>query len=431
MQVSLETTGELQRRMRVEVPADQVEREVATRLRSLAQRVRLDGFRPGKVPLKVVERKYGGRVREEVVDEVVQKSLDDALRQENLRPAGGPRIESRQLTPGASLQFTATFEIYPEVVLAPLDDVELERPVADVTDQDVDQLLKVLQRQRQAWEPVERAARRGDRLVIDYHGTVEGGDFPGGSAQHIPVELGEGRLHEGFEEHLTGLQPGATASFDVTYPEDYPKPEVAGKAVHYEVNVRTVSEPRVPELDEAFAHDFGIQEGGMDALRSEVRANMGRELNRAIRARVKDQVMDALLARHAVKVPDALVEEEVVRLQKQLADTASGAGRVAGSPDELRPAAERRVALGLILSELVRAHGIAVDPTRVRASVEEIAASYENPEEVVKWYYGNNDLLSGVESMVLEDQVVEWVSERVRVKDAASTFDALTKRAGR
>ncbi len=426
MQVSIETTGELQRRLTVEVPAEQVEREVTTRLHTLAQRVRIDGFRPGKVPLKVVVQRYGSKVRDEVTDEVVQRSLGDALRQENLRPAGGPRIESREVVPGASLRFTVVLEIFPDVQLASLDDLTLERPTAQVTDQDVDELLETLRRQRRSWEPVQRAACDGDRLVIDYQGTMDGAPLPGGSAESVSAELGSGRLLDTFEEQLRGLKAGDRAAFDVSYPAEHPKAEVAGKTVHYTVLVHSVSESHLPALDEDFARGFEVSEGGVGALRTEVQANMERELAQAIRGRLKDQVMSALLARNPVTVPDALMREEVERLQAQVAKSGAPAKSTPGSED-LESTARRRVGLGLIIAELVRVNGIAVDPVRVRTAVEEIAASYENPDEVVQWYYGDRDLLSGVESMVLEDQVVDWVAERAGVQEVPSTFRELTR----
>ncbi len=428
MQVSIETTGELQRRLTVEVPAEQVEQEVATRLRTLAQRVRIDGFRPGKVPFKMVAQRYGSKVRNEVTDEVVQRSLGDALRQENLRPAGGPRIESREVTPGASLRFTVVLEIFPDVQLASLDGLTLERPVAQVTDQDVDELLETLRRQRRSWEPVQRAACNGDRLVIDYQGTMDGAPLPGGSAESVSVELGSGHLLDAFEERLQGLKPGDRAAFDVSYPAEHPKAEVAGKTVHYTVLVHSVSESHLPALDEDFARSFEVSEGGVDALRTEVRANMERELAWAIRGRLKDQVMGALLARNPVTVPDALMREEVERLQAQVAESGVPAKGTPG-PADLESAARRRVSLGLIIAELVRVNRIAVDPARVRTAVEGIAASYENSDEVIRRYYGDRALLSGVESMVLEDQVVDWVAERAGVQEVPSAFRELTRSA--
>ena len=425
MQVSIETTGELQRRLTVEVPTEQVEREVATRLRTLAQRVRIDGFRPGKVPLKVVAQRYGSKVRDEVTDEVVQRSLGDALRQENLRPASA-RIESREVILGASLRFTVVLEIFPEVQLASLDDLTLECPVAQVTDQDVDELLETLRRQRRSWEPVQRAACDGDRLVIDYQGTVDGAPLPGGSAESVSAELGSGHLLDAFEEQLRGLKPGDRAAFDVSYPAEHPKAEVAGKTVHYTVMVHSVSESHLPTLDEDFACGFEVSEGGVNALRTEVRANMERELARAMHGRLKNQVMDALLARNPVTVPDALMREEVERLQAQVAESGAPAKGTPGSED-LESAARRRVGLGLIIAELVRVNRIAVDPVRVRTAVEGIAASYENPDEVVQWYYSDRDLLSGVESMVLEDQVVDWVAERAGVQEVPSGFRELIR----
>ncbi len=427
MQVEVTEKG-LERRLKVEVPAEQVEEEVRSRLQSLARQVRIDGFRPGKVPLKVVERRYGPSVRREVRDALIQSTFTRALAEHRLRPAGTASFELEgEPAPGAALRYTATFEVYPEFEARLPEGAELERPRAEVTEEDVDRMIEKLRRQRAEWVAVDREARPGDRVVIDFVGTVDGQPFPGNEGKDYAVELGGGAVVKGFDQALLGVRAGEEREFDVDFPEDYRVPQLAGKRVHFKVRAKEVREARLPELDEAFLEAFGVREGGVEALRREVRASMERELEQAIRERVKQAVMDALLAANPeVELPGTLVAREVEVLKRQL-----GAGPAPGSEEELQrrweerleAQARRRVALGLIVAELVRQLALRADPSQVRARVEAVAASYEQPEEVIRWYYSDRERLVEVETSLLEDQVVEKALEVAQVRERPMSFD--------
>jgi len=424
MQVSVENTGGLERRMTVLVPAEQIDREVDSRLQSMRATVRLDGFRPGKVPLGVIEKKYGARVREEVTQQIIHSTLQDALARESLRPAAEPRIDPVESRPGQPLEYVATFEVFPELT-ATLDyGFRVVRPVVNIRDEDVDAMLEKLRRQRATWTTVDRAARNDDQIVIDFEGTVGGNSFAGGSAKKMPLVLGSKTMVPGFEEQLVGAVSGESRTLQVTFPADYPSREIAGKEVGFNVDVHSVSEPVLPELDDAFARAFGVAEKGMRGLREEVSANMQRELKQLVRSNLKDQVFSGLLERNPVEVPRSLVSDEAARLKEQ--QTAESTNDSALERD-----AERRVKLGVLVTAIVRQNRIQVDPDRVRETVESIAASYEKPEEVVQWYYGNQEMLGGVQSAVMEDQVVEWVLEHsgAQVDDETATFDRLVESA--
>jgi trigger factor len=424
MQVSVENTGGLGRRMTVQVPAEQIDREVDSRLQSMRATVRLDGFRPGKVPLGVIEKKYGARVRQEVMQQVIHSTLQDALARESLRPAAEPRIDPVESLPGQPLEYVATFEVFPELT-APLDyGFRVARPVVNIRDEDVDAMLEKLRRQRATWTTVDRAARNDDQIVIDFEGTVGGNAFAGGKARKMPLVLGSNTMVPGFEEQLVGAVPGETRTLQVTFPADYSSREIAGKEVEFRVDVHSVSEPELPELDDAFARAFGVAEKGMEGLRHEVSANMQRELTQLVRSNLKDQVFSGLLERNPVEVPRSLVSDEAARLKaQQMAESTNDSA--------LERNAERRVKLGVLVTAIVRQNRIQVDPDRVRETVESIAASYEKPEEVVQWYYGNQEMLGGVQSAVMEDQVVEWVLEHsgAQVDDETATFDRLVETA--
>ncbi|HKK13054.1 MAG TPA: trigger factor [Gammaproteobacteria bacterium] len=426
MQVSVETTGALGRRMTVQVPAERVDREVENRLKRMARTVRLDGFRPGKVPLRVVESRYGSQVRAEVVSEVMRTTLQEAFAEQELRPAGGPQIEPQRMDPGQALEYTATFEVYPEFQPASLEGAHIEKPVAEVTDREIDNMLEKLRRQRAEWEPVDREAREGDRVVIDFEGSVDGEPFSGNTGTSVPVELGSNRMIPGFEEQLTGVRAGEERTLEATFPEDYGLNELAGKTAQFKVKVHTVSEPRVPELDEAFAQTFGVQEGGIEKLREEVRRNMERERDQAVQGRLKEQAFDVLLEKNPIEVPQTLVDEEVHRLMEQ-AGVEHDATEHGEAHAQLEPRARRRVALGLVLAELVRQQGIQVDPERVRSLIETVASTYENPQEVARYYQENAEMRSGMEALALEDQVVDWIVEQANVEEKPTTFDELMK----
>lgn len=428
MQVSVESTGTLERRMKVQLPADQVDQEIDSRLKSIARSARIDGFRPGKVPMRVVQQRFGRQVEAEVAEELISRSFQEALARENLKPAGGPRFEPGRVETGKGLEYTATFEVMPEIEPAPLESEELEVPQAEITDADVDRMIDKLREQRATWTEVDREAREGDQINIDFRGTIDGEPFEGGEARGVDLVLGTGRMIPGFEEGLVGARAGETRTLDVTFPEDYQSEAVAGKAAQFEVKVNRVSEQKLPELDDEFARSLGIAEGGVEALRAEVRKNMERELEAARKAVIKDRAFDLLLSRNPVEVPAALVDEEIERLFNETYQQLGGNTQGLDLPRELfEDKARRRVTLGLIIGEIIQRNGIQVDPERVRETVESIAASYENPEEVVKWYYENPEALSGAQTLVLEDQVVDWIMSQVKTTEKTVGFDELVE----
>lgn len=427
MQVSVEATEGLERRLSIEVPADEVNGEVQKRLKNMAGRVRLDGFRPGKVPMKVLEKRFGGQVRQEVLGDLMQSSFYEAVAKEKLRPAGRPAIEPTNMEPGQALAYVATFEVYPEVALASMADLAVERPVTTISEADVDQMVETLRKQRISWNTVERPAQNGDQVTLDFEGTIDGEAFPGNSGNGVKLELGAGRFIGGFEEGLVGATAGEERTLDLQFPEDYHAKDVAGKPVQFKVKVAVVAEPHLPEVDDDFAHAFGVNEGGVESLRQQVRENMQRELDQTVKSVVKNQVMDALLTANPLDVPKGLISEEVGRLREQ-ARMQFGGSKDIQLPDELfRDQAERRIKLGLLLAEVIQANEMKVDPDRLRQTVETIAAAYEEPEQVVKWYYGRKDQMAELESVVLEEQVVDWILGQAQVADKETPFNELMK----
>lgn len=426
MQVSVETVSSLQRRMTVQVPAERIDQEVDRRLRSLMKRVRIDGFRPGKVPLKEVQRRYGAGVFQEVMGEVVQSSYQEAIAQEKLQPAGGPNIEPKTMGPGKGLEYVATFEVFPAVELADLGQVEAVRPQVEIAEADVDKVIETLRRQHRTFTNVDRPARQGDQMILDFEGRLDGEAFDGGKAESALVELGEGRMLPAFEHQLEGLVAGEERTIDVSFPEGYPAEKLAGRTAQFDIRVLEVKEPSLPAVDEDFARLFGIEEGGVPRLREEVRANMQREVDQTIKNRVKGQVMDALYKVHTVELPEALVREEIDRLRQQAGARFGQQAQGQNFPDGLfTDEARRRVALGLIIRELVRANNLSVDPDKVRAALETMAAGYEDPRQVINYYRTNPQAMNGLESVVLEEEVVDWVVTQARVTDKPMSFDEL------
>ncbi len=426
MQVSVENTSALERRMTVQIPAEQVDSVVKTRLQSMTRTVRLDGFRPGKVPFKVVERKFGPQVRLEALGELISSTYQEAIQQQNLRPAGDPRIEPPQSEGGETVQYVATFEVYPEFEPAAVSAIKVTRPKAEVTDADVDGMLEKLRKQRVSWESKEGAAALGDRVIIDFEGTIDGESFSGNKASNLPLELGSKTMIDTFEEQLVGAKAGEERSIEVKFPVDYSFADVAGKPARFEVKVNQVQAARLPELDDSFADSFGISGGGLEGLRAEVRRNMERELGQTIKNKVKRQVFDALMEQNAIDVPKALVSSEVDALARQ----AEQQGLQSGGREAFENEASRRVALGLIIGEIIRRNQLQVDPERVRAEVENLSASYEKPEEVVQYYYSNRDALAGVQSYVMEDIVTDWVLDQAQVTEESATFDSVMQSGG-
>jgi trigger factor len=433
MQTNVEDLGALERRLNVSVPQEKIETEVDSRLKRLARTAKLHGFRPGKVPLKIVTQQYGPQVRQEVIEDVLKKNFSEAIREKNLRVAGYPRFESKSATEDtAHFEFSATFEVYPDIVLGDLSGVGLERPVVQVTSSDVDKTLEVLRKQRVEFEPAERPAQAGDRINIDYSGVIDGVEFPGGKAENFSLVLGEGRLLKDFEEPLIGMSGGQSKTFEVAFPADYHGKEVAGKTATFEVKLNGVEAARLPEVDAEFARALGVADGDIEKMRSEIKANLEREVFKRVNAKLKEQVMQVLLETTSVQPPKALVEMELERLMQDARNDLASRGmsdrNVPLPRDLLQERAEHRVKLGLILGELVKAHGLHPKPEQVRAVVEDMAQSYENPAEVVKWHYAAPDRLNEVESAALEDNVVTWVLEKVAVTDKSVSLDELMGR---
>ena len=428
MQVTVETTQGLERRMQVEIPEERIKGEVDKRLGDLARSVRIPGFRPGKVPVRIVARRYGPQVRGEVIGEIVQASFADALDQERLRPAATPRIEPLESDVGAGVRYTATFDVFPEIPLPSFESIEIARPVASVVDEDVDRMIERLRTQRRTWNPVERAATPSDRVVVDCEGIVDGEPIEGSKATELPVQLDAKRMVDGFEAALVGAQAGEDKTLELTLPPDYPE-HLAGKPVTFNVKVHRVEEPELPDLDDEFAESLGIEEGGVEGLRGEVRAGMERDLAAGLDKILKQRVLEALLAGAEIELPESMVREDVERAASRRREELERAGvdpdLIEPEPDGAEEQARRRIALGLIITEIIKEHRIELDHAQVRAQVEEIASTYEEPTRVVNWYYSDRERLSGVESLVLESQVVEWILERAQVTDEPASFDRI------
>lgn len=429
MQVSIETTSGLERRLTVGVPAETVDTVVDERLKQAIKNVRLPGFRPGKVPMKVMRQRFGTGVRQEVVGEVMSRSFQEAVVQEKLRPAGSPTIEPRSMDAGKDLEYVATFEVFPEIEIVELKDFTVEKPAAEVTDEDVDRIIEVFRKQQGSWEAVERPAEEGDRVTIDFVGTRDGEAFEGGSAEGSELELGSGRMIPGFEDGIVGMQVGEEKVLELTFPEDYQQEDLQGAAVEFKVTLQKLEALELAPLDATLFEAYGVEDGDEAAFRSEVEQNMARELKNAVEARVKQQVMDAVVDGYgAVEIPAALVAQETDALRNQMFQQFGGAGAQdldlkSLLPDEMfTERAQRRVKLGLVLAELISHFGLKADPDAVRATVDEIASTYQDPEEVVNWYYSNQEQLAGVESRVLEDAVVEKLLEQADVQDTPCNY---------
>lgn len=420
MQVSVETTKGLERRMTVAVPADKIENEIKTRLTSLASRVKVSGFRPGKVPFGVVKRQYGGQVQSEVISELVQNSFYEAVIKEKLRLAGSPTIEPKARQEGEALEYTAVFEVYPDVEIKPLEKLKMEVPLVEITDADVGKTIDQIRGQRLVWNEVDRASQDGDQVLIDFKGSIDGVPFQGGEAEDFEVELGAGRMIAGFEDNLKGKSAGEQVSFTVTFPEDYFGKDVAGKEARFDCQVKAVKASSIPEVDEDFIKSLGIADGTVEGLNAEVRANMQRELESRIKGITKQRVMDLLADNNKIELPRALVDKEIEHMKQRN----PAAGTQADSGD-LETEARRRVTLGLILSEIINKNEFKAEAKDVRAAVEDIASTYERPEEVVQWYYADKKRLGDVESVVLEQKAVDWVAEQVSRKEKKQTFDDL------
>lgn len=426
MQVTVEAGEGLEKRLSVELPAERVSVEVEKKLNQLARTVRLDGFRPGKVPMRVIKQRFGAQVRQEIFGDLIQATFFEAATKENLRPAGEPKIELQDDTAEGGFTYTAIFEVMPEIELADPGALQIKRPVAEVTEGDVDAMINKLRDQRTTWNDVERAAQDGDTVHIDFTGYLDGEEFEGGSADNAPLKLGSGSMIDGFEAGLLGAMAGEPRSLQLKFPDDYRAEKLAGKEVRFEVKVNKVTEPVVPPVDEDFIKAFGVEDGTVESLRAEIRTNLERQLKQKIKDTVKERVLDALLGANTLTIPKAMVQHEAQQMKSQTQQemAQSGQGNAIDFPVSMfEPQAERRVSLGLLIGDIVRNHKIEVDAGRVRNTIEEFAVSYENPNEVVNYYMNDREKRSGVENLVLEDQVIDWVLEQARVEDENHSFD--------
>ena len=430
MQVSIESSTGLERQLKIGVPADKIDQEVTDRLQKATKTVSIKGFRKGKVPLKVVKQHYGRGVRQEVVGEIVNSSFYEAVQQEELRPVGQPRIDDIKDTEGQDLEYVAVFEVYPEVKLADLTKVKVSRPVADVTEADVEKMIGVLRDQQATFNVAEKAAEEGDQVNIDFVGTHKKEEFAGGSAEGQDLVLGSDSMIPGFEDGIIGLSAGDESVLKLKFPKDYHSEELKGKAVQFAVKVNSVSVKQVPEMDDEFFKLYGVESGGEEKFREDIEANMERELKNAIRTKIKNRVMDQLFKLNKVDVPEALIANEIIQLKQQMVQQFGGGQQIDLSmlPDDMfKEKAERRAALGVIVSEVVKVEALSPDEDKVRARIDEIASTYEQPQEVVDYYYSKPELLSSVEAVVLEDQVTELVLSKAKVKDETQPYDEVVK----
>lgn len=429
MQVSVESTSALERRMTIGVPAERIETEVTKRLQQTARRAKIAGFRPGKVPMSVIRQRYEDAARQEALGDLIQSTFYEAVVEQKLNPAGSPAVEPKVFEKGKDLEYIATFEVFPEFEVAGLEGISIERLQADVGDADVDNMLEILRKQNTRFEATEgRAAADGDQVNIDFVGKIDGEAFAGGSAKGSLLVIGSKRMIPGFEEGLVGAKAGEERVLNLAFPEDYQNLELAGKTAEFTVTVNSVAEPKLPELNEEFFGLFGIKEDGLDGFRAEVRKNMERELRQGIKAKVKNQVMDGLLAANPIDVPKSLIANEVNRLRTQAVQQFGGNIKPDQLPADLfEEQAKRRVVLGLIIAELVKQHELKPDEARVRELIEEMASAYQEPQQVVSWYYKNEQQMNEVRSVVLEEQVVDTVLQKAKVTDKAVSYEEAVK----
>ncbi|SYZ81745.1 trigger factor [Vibrio paracholerae] len=427
MQVTVETLEGLQRRLNITVPAANIEDAVAAELRNIAKNRRFDGFRKGKVPMKMVAKMYGKAVRQDVLGEVMQRHLIEAIVKEKINPAGAPTFAPVEIGEGKDLVFTATFEVYPEVELKGLENIAVEKPAAEVTDADVAEMLETLRKQQATWKEVDEAAENGKRVSIDFVGSIDGVEFEGGKAENFPLEMGAGRMIPGFEDGIVGKTKGMEFVIDVNFPEDYHAENLKGKAAKFAIKVNKVEARELPELNDEFVARFGVAEGGVDALKAEVRKNMERELKQAIKARIKEQAIEGLVKENEIQVPSALIDQEINVLRQQAAQRFGGNVEAAAQlPRELfEEQAKRRVVVGLLLGEVIRTHELKADEEKVKALITEMATAYEDPSEVVSYYEQNQQLMNNMRNVALEEQAVDAIIAKAKVTEKAISFSEL------
>ena len=429
MQVSIETTSELSRKMTVQVPEEKIQEQVSKRLKTMAGKVKLDGFRPGKAPQSLIQKRYGPGVREEVMGELIQSSFYDAVREEKLKPVGGPFITPEATPEGQGLKYVADFEVLPEFVLFPLESMEVERFVSEVTDEDLDAMMLRLREQRKSWNLSGAPAAIGDRVTIHFEGQAEGENFTNGKIENFPVVIGSKQLIDGFEQELIGTIVGSRKTISLDFPQDYNSEKLAGKTAEFTVEVSGVEVSVMPELDVEFVKTFGIEDGDVTVFREEIKSNMEREMLRALNSKSKDSVMGELLRRNeGLSLPTILINEELKSLIGSYLEEAKRRQQPfdeSAAKGHFEPLARRRVALGLLLNRIIELNQLSVDAARVRAAIDDLSLSYENPSEVVTWYYSNREQLSQVQNMVIEDQVVDLIFAKAKVTEQQIGFKDL------
>jgi trigger factor len=427
MQVSVETTQGLERRLTITVPAESVDTAVKSRLQQLAKTQRINGFRPGKVPPSVIKKRFGAAVRQEVSGDVMQQHFYQAVMQEKLNPAGMPNLEMIKDVDGQDLEFAATFEVYPEVVVKGLDKLKVEKPVVEIGDKDLSEMMKTLQQQHATFKECKRKAKKGDKLTISFVGSIDGEEFDGGKADDFPLELGKSQMIPGFEEPLVGAKTGDEVVAEVTFPEDYHAEALKGKAASFAITVTKVEGLNLPKVDEEFATLFGVTEGGVEALEAEVKKNMQRELDQTLKTSVKEAVIDALLADNDVDVPKALLDQEVNVLRDQAKQRFEQQGNGQSLPelpaDMFNDNAKRRVSVGLLIGQIIKENEVKVDQARVDTLIETTASAYEDPSEVVEYYKNNDELLQQIQNLALEEQAIDTILEKAKVKEVKKSFD--------
>jgi len=426
MQVSVETTQGLERKLTISVPAESVDVEVKNRLRHISKTQRINGFRPGKVPASVIQKRYGQSVRQEVAGELMQRNFVDAIVAEKMNPAGRPSFIAKSNEDGKALEFEATFEIYPEVALTGLDSIKVERPNVDVTDADLNEMFTTLQNQHKTWKENKRKTKNGDKLTLDFTGRVDGEVFEGGEAKDFELELGAGRMIPGFEKEIIGMKVGEEKTIKVTFPEDYHAENLKGKEAEFDIVIHKTEGPVLPAVDEEFAKLFGVEEGGIEALRTEVSTNMTRELTQAVKAKVKDQVIEGLLEANDVEIPKALIAQEIEVLRKQAMQRFAGQMDAENMPelpaDMFEEQAKRRVKVGLLLGEVIKVNELKVDENKVNELIASAASAYEDPKEVIEYYASNKELNQQMQNVALEEQAVELLLESAKVKSKKASF---------
>ncbi|MCK5830997.1 MAG: trigger factor [Methylococcales bacterium] len=425
MQVSVEKTSELSRKMTVSLPEDMIQEKMEARYKALAREVKIDGFRPGKVPVRVVKKMYSDRVRGEITGDLIQSTYFQALQEQKLNPAGQPHINPTNEAVG--FEYTAEFEVYPEVSLEGLSSLEIKKPHAVVEQADHDAMVTKLRDQKKEWNVVERASENGDRVTVHFSGVCEGENFTDGKVEHYPVEIGSEKMIPGFEDEVVGLEAGATKTFEITFPEDYGNDKLAGKVAEFDIEVLIVEASVLPEIDEDFIKAYGIEDGTTDSFNADVKTNMERELALGLKAKLKNSVMDALYEKIQITVPTSLVDQEIQNMMKPYEANARKQNMKLEDLDIPRDMfegqAKRRVALGLLLGEIIKNNEIKVDDAKVRTTIEEMASSYESPEEVITWYYSDETRLNEIKQMDMEDQTVEWIVKQAQVTDENVSFD--------